>query len=83
MNITEKLDLAIKLAETGATDGGYTIGNIKRTTYMSNEEWNSFCNTMDSVTRAEYEAGGGSELKEKKRTPSEDGILWLVQPNDL
>ena len=69
MNITEKLDLAIKLAETGATDGGYTIGNIKRNTYMSNEEWNSFLLTMDSVTRAEYEAGGGSELKEKNGRP--------------
>ena len=69
MNITEKLDLAIKFAETGATDGGYTIGNIKRNTYMSNEEWNSFLLTMDSVTRAEYEAGGGSELKEKNGRP--------------
>ena len=69
MNITEKLDLAIKLTETGTTDGGYTIGTIKRSTYMSNEEWNSFLNTMDSVARAEYEAGGGSELKEKNGRP--------------
>ena len=69
MNITEKLDLAIKLAETGTTDGGYTIGNIKRTTYMSNEEWISFLLTMDSGTRAEYESGGGSELKEKNGRP--------------
>lgn len=69
MNITGKLDLAIKLAETGTTDGGYTIGNIKRTTYMSNEEWNSFLLTMDSGTRAEYESGGGSELKEKNGRP--------------
>ena len=69
MNITEKLDLAIKLAQTGTTDGGYTIGNIKRTTYMSNEEWNSFLNAMDSVARVEYEAGGGSELKEKNGCP--------------
>ena len=36
---------------------------------MSNEEWNSFLLTMDSVTRAEYEAGGGSELKEKNGRP--------------
>ena len=69
MNITEKLDLAIKLAEIGTTDGCYTIGNIKRTTYMSNEEWYSFLTTMDSAARAEYEAGGGSELKEKNGRP--------------
>ena len=69
MSITEKLDLAIKLAETGTTDGGYTIGNIKRNTYMSNEEWNSFLLAMDSVARAEYEVGGGSELKEKNGRP--------------
>ena len=69
MKITEKLDLAIKLTETGTTDGSYAIGNIKRATYMSNEEWNSFLNTMDSVARAEYEAGGGSELKEKNGCP--------------
>ena len=35
MNITEKLDLAIKLAEADTTDGGYTIGNIRRNTYMN------------------------------------------------
>ena len=69
MNITEKLDLAIKLTETGTTVGSYAIGNIKRTTYMSNEEWNSFLLAMDSVARAEYEAGGGSELKEKNGCP--------------
>ena len=69
MDITEKLDLAIKLAETGAIDGGYTIENIKRNTYMSNDEWDSFLLAMDTVARAEYKAGGGGELEEKNGRP--------------
>ena len=47
MNIVEKLDLAIKLKETGTTDGAYVVelGNGKKhtkKTYMTKEEWNLF-----------------------------------------
>jgi hypothetical protein len=69
MNITEKLDLAIKLRDTGTTDGSYTIGTIKRNTYMSNEEWDAFLLDMNPSARCEFECGGGSELKEKNGRP--------------
>lgn len=69
MNITEKLDLAIKLSETGTTDGSYAIGTIKRNTYMSNKEWDAFLLDMNPVARCEFECGGGSELKEKNGRP--------------
>ena len=47
MTIAEKLDLAIKLKETGTTDGAYVVkrGNgekTSKTTYMTKEEWITF-----------------------------------------
>lgn len=69
MNITEKLDLAIKLAETGTTDGSYAIGTIRRNTYMSKDEWDAFLRNMIPGARCEFECGGGSELQEKNGRP--------------
>ena len=69
MIITEKLDLAIKLNETGTTDGGYDIKcgekMLCKQAYMSNAEWNSFLSAMPEDFKKEYGAGGGDELNGK------------------
>jgi hypothetical protein len=73
MNITEKLDLAIKLSETGTTDGAYAIpykGNVlHKTSYLSNDEWKAFLEAMPAEARRQYGQGGGDELSEKDGHP--------------
>ena len=73
MNIVEKLDLAIKLKETGTTDGFYTVpyknGTLQKQTYMTNDEWLTFLSTVPEETRREYGEGDGDELKEKDGRP--------------
>ena len=73
MNIVEKLDLAIKLKETGTTDGFYTVpcknGTLQKQTYMTNDEWLAFLTAMPEAARREYGEGNGDELKEKNGRP--------------
>ena len=78
MNITEKLDLAIKLNEKGSTDGEYLIAykgkTLQKQTYMTNEEWDAFVLAMKSnefqpTAHLEYSEGGGDELSEKNVRP--------------
>jgi hypothetical protein len=73
MNITEKLDLAIKRSETGTTDGAYAIpykGNVlHKTSYLSNDEWKAFLEAMPAEARRQYGQGGGDELSEKDGHP--------------
>ncbi|MBQ7829353.1 MAG: hypothetical protein IJ345_03705 [Clostridia bacterium] len=78
MNITEKLDLAIKLNEKGSTDGEYLITykgkTLQKQTYMTNEEWDAFVLAMKSnefqpSAYEEYSEGGGDELSEKNGRP--------------
>lgn len=69
MSISKKIDLAIKLSETGTADGGYVVGESTYPTYMSNEEWESFKAGMTSDVISEYGEGSGAELDEKKERP--------------
>ncbi len=73
MNIVERLDLAIKLKETETTDGFYTVpyknGTLRKSTYMTNEEWESFLSDMPAAARKEYGEGHGDELQEKDGHP--------------
>jgi len=73
MNIVEKLDLAIKLKETGTTDGFYAVpyknGTLQKQTYMTNDEWLAFLTAMPEAARREYGEGDGDELKEKNGRP--------------
>ena len=66
MTITEKFDLAIKLKETGTTEGYYYIierfGISCYPTYMKNDEWSKFLSDMPEAARKEYEKGNGTEL---------------------
>ncbi|MBQ9785499.1 MAG: hypothetical protein IJW29_08355 [Clostridia bacterium] len=79
MTIADKLDLAIKLKETGTTDGAYVIerGNsvkYSKKTYMTKEEWKAFeadmkANDLQPNAHTEYSKGGGDELTEKNGRP--------------
>ena len=73
MSIVEKLDLAIKLKESGTTDGFYVVpyknGTLQKQTYITNDEWNSFLSAMSEEARREYSEGDGDELKEKDGRP--------------
>ncbi len=69
MSISKKIDLAIKLSETGTADGGYVVGESTYPTYMSNAEWESFKAGMTSDVIYEYGEGSGAELEEKKERP--------------
>ena len=73
MTITEKLDLAIKLHETGTTDGAYIVKNHTQTlhkqAYMTNAEWDTFLAAMSTDAKKEYGEGGGDELTEKNGRP--------------
>ncbi len=79
MTIAEQLDLAIKLKETGTTDGAYVVerGNGEKhskKTYMAKEEWNAFeagmkANALQPNAHTEYGKGGGDELTEKNGRP--------------
>ena len=50
MNLSEQLDLAIKLEEKGTTAGGYTLlhngKKQSKTTYVTNDEWLQFVEAM-------------------------------------
>ena len=73
MIITEKLDLAIKLKETGTTDGAYAVEHDKKIlykqTYMTNAEWDAFLGSMTEDAKKEYGEGGGDELNGKNGHP--------------
>ena len=73
MNIIETLDLAIKQNEKATVDGAYVLpykdGVLKKSTYITNDEWNAFLNSMPEDARKEYGAGGGDELSEKNGHP--------------
>ena len=73
MNIIETLDLAIKQNEKATVDGAYVLpykdGVLKKSTYMTNDEWKAFLNSMPEEARKEYGAGGGDELSEKNGRP--------------
>ena len=69
MNISKELDLAIKVAEIKTTVGGYTVGEKKYDTYMTNAEWEAFKNNMLPYALVEYGVSGGGELDEKNGRP--------------
>ena len=73
MTITEKLDLAIKLKETGTTDGAYVVKDdnriLSKQTYMTNTEWDAFLGSMTEDAKKEYGEGGGDELNGKNGHP--------------
>ena len=73
MNIIETLDLAIKQSEKATVDGAYVLpykdGVLKKSTYMTNDEWKAFLNSMPEEARKEYGASGGDELSEKNGRP--------------
>ena len=73
MNIIETLDLAIKQNEKATVEGAYILpykdGVLKKSTYMTNDEWKAFLNSMPEEARKEYGAGGGDELSEKNGRP--------------
>ena len=73
MNLIETLDLAIKQNEKATVDGAYVLpykdGVLKKSTYMTNDEWKAFLNSMPEEARKEYGAGGGDELSEKNGRP--------------
>lgn len=67
------LDIAIKKAETGKTDGGYELNtNNIYTAYMTKKEWKAFESGMKSERSDAYKrfgAGSGGEMKEGKNHP--------------
>ena len=69
MSISNKFDLAIKLAETKSKDGAYTVKERKYEAYMQNTEWEKFKADMTPTAFKEYCAGGGGELEEKNGRP--------------
>lgn len=73
MSITEKLDLAIKLKETGTTSGAYTVlhngKELKKEAYMTNSQWVDFLSKMTPGAKEEYKKGDGDELSEKNGRP--------------
>ena len=69
MNISKALDLAIKVAETKITNGGYLVGEKEYNTYMTNAEWEIFKGSILPYALDEYGAGGGDELAEKNGRP--------------
>lgn len=73
MTITEKLDLAIKLKETGTTDGAYVVEYdnkiLRKQAYMTNAEWDAFLGAMTEDVKKEYGEDGGDELHEKNGHP--------------
>ena len=73
MNITEKLDLAIKSNETGTTDGAYTLSHkgsmLRKVTYMTNDEWAEFFKTMPTKAYEEYNKSADDILFEKNGQP--------------
>lgn len=69
MSISNKFDLAIKLAETKSKDGAYTVEERKYEAYMQNTEWEKFKADMRPTAFKEYCAGGGGELEEKNGRP--------------
>ena len=79
MTIAEKLDMAIKIEETGTKDGAYVVERRNgeknsKTTYMTREEWLAFesdmiANTLQPNAHTEYGRGGGDELTEKNGRP--------------
>ena len=73
MNIIETLDLAIKQNEKATVEGAYILpykdGVLKKSTYMTNDEWKAFLNSMSDEARKEHGAGGGDELSEKNGRP--------------
>ena len=73
MNIIETLDLAIKQNEKATVEGAYILpykdGVLKKSTYMTNDEWKAFLNSIPEEARKEYGAGGGDELSEKNGRP--------------
>ncbi|MBQ2826056.1 MAG: hypothetical protein IJO81_04705 [Clostridia bacterium] len=69
MNAVKELDMAIKLAETGSVAGGYTINETVKETYMTNDEWEVFKESMTPDALEEFGAGGGDEMSEKNGRP--------------
>ena len=69
MSISKELDLAIKIAETESTVGGYSVGERTYETYMTNAKWKIFKESMLAHALAEYGEGGGDELTEKNGRP--------------
>ena len=73
MNTVETLDLAIKQSEKATVEGAYVLpykdGVLKKSTYMTNDEWKAFLNSIPEEAREEYGASGGDELSEKNGRP--------------
>lgn len=73
MTIKEKLDLAIKLNETGTIDGTYEVEYnekiLKKQAYMTNVEWDAFLSAMPENVKKEYGEGSGDELTGKNGHP--------------
>ena len=76
MNISEKIDLAIKEKETGSREGAYVVtyndSTRSKETYMTNAEWEKFEGLMKKehpIAHNEYSQGDGGELTEKKGCP--------------
>ena len=73
MNISKKLDLAIKAWETNTTDGGYCVDGRTYNTYMTRDEWDTFKISMLPSALEEYGEGSGGELVEKNGRPPKMG----------
>lgn len=55
MSIVNELDRAIKLFEKKTTEGAHVVpyndGQLYKMTYVTNEEWNDFLESMSETTR--------------------------------
>ncbi len=73
MTITEKFDLAIKLLKTGRLDGEYVLVHegkeVRRATYMTNDEWLRYEADMPEMIRESFMKGDGGELTPKDGYP--------------
>ena len=73
MNVSNILDFAIKICETGTYDGEYTVnynGTLRtKPTYLTNKEWKAFLDLMDKTALEDFKNGDGDELSEKNGRP--------------
>ena len=84
MNIIETLDLAIKQNEKATVEGAYILpykdGVLKKSTYMTNDEWKAFLKTLG--IEGEYEGIGNcivgyADMEPQEKPRKENRVYYI------